>query len=198
MKRLIIIGNGCDVLSTKRGYLIDEFDIVVRVGNFKIDGFESHVGRRTDFCVTSHWKIDYDRLNTTKTILTFPVFESYENNTLTVERDRTLESLTDEQLKNITYVMSNDDASDIIKSFQDIKNTSIDTGRINPSLGYRAIWLTMKLFKEYTCFSYGFDFFKTGWYWKLDHNRDVKNRHPYFHERMLHSRLLSSGRIIKF
>lgn len=42
------MGNGTSVLDYEYGQLIDSFDIVVRFNDFRIDGFEDHVGERTD------------------------------------------------------------------------------------------------------------------------------------------------------
>lgn len=46
MKSVILVGNGASLLSDEYGKKIDEFDIVVRVNNFAINGFEKHVGTK--------------------------------------------------------------------------------------------------------------------------------------------------------
>ncbi|MDD4109934.1 MAG: glycosyltransferase family 29 protein [Clostridia bacterium] len=52
MKKVIIIGNGSSVLDKKNGEIINSFDIVVRVNDFRIDGYEEYVGNKTDILVT--------------------------------------------------------------------------------------------------------------------------------------------------
>lgn len=48
MNKAILLGNGSKVLEHKVGYLIDQFDCVVRFNNFVIEGFEEFVGTKTD------------------------------------------------------------------------------------------------------------------------------------------------------
>lgn len=52
MKRLIVIGNG--PIPYPQGERIDKFDTVIRLSNYKIEGFEELVGTKTDiWCVGS-------------------------------------------------------------------------------------------------------------------------------------------------
>ena len=50
-----IIGNSKSILKQKNGSKIDSFDTVVRINTFKIEGFEKHVGTKTDIFATSAW-----------------------------------------------------------------------------------------------------------------------------------------------
>ncbi len=52
MKKVIIVGNGASVLQRELGDQIDAFDVIVRINDFKIEGFEQHVGTRTDILFT--------------------------------------------------------------------------------------------------------------------------------------------------
>lgn len=196
MKNLILIGNGCEVLERTLGGRIDEFDTVIRLGTYELDGFEKNVGTKTDYCITAHWKLNPERLRKTKTFVTFPVFnEYYDDDKIESVKGEILSCLDDRQKENLVHFMNRQDALDIIESYKEMGPLSIDLSLINPSLGYRAIRLVMKHFKEFEIYTYGFDFFKTGWYWKQDHNRDIKNRHPYSYERALHSILLKRGKL---
>lgn len=47
--RVVIVGNGYKLSQVMQGMLIDQYDVVVRVGDFKIRGFELHVGTKTTF-----------------------------------------------------------------------------------------------------------------------------------------------------
>ncbi len=49
------------------------------------------------------------------------------------------------------------------------------------------------LFPDYKIYTTGFDFFKTGWYWDTNHNRDVANLHPYIWERMWYKTAIKNG-----
>lgn len=49
---IVIVGNGRSLLGSKLGNLIDSHDIVVRVNNFRIHGYEEDVGVKR----TQHWR----------------------------------------------------------------------------------------------------------------------------------------------
>lgn len=44
---VVLVGNGPSVLTSKLGGFIDSFDEVVRFNNYRTEGFEAHVGRKT-------------------------------------------------------------------------------------------------------------------------------------------------------
>jgi hypothetical protein len=196
MKKLALIGNGCGVLSENRGSYIDTFETVIRLGSYKLEGFENFVGTRTDYCITAHWKLDFSKLETVKTFVTFPVFNDYYDD-VKIEsiKSEIVSKLNERQRNNLVHFMNRQDALDIMGSYKELGPVNINLSLINPSLGYRAIRLVIKHFPSYEIHTHGFDFFKTGWYWKQDHNRDIKNRHPYSYERALYSLLEKNGRI---
>lgn len=49
MTKILLIGNGPTVLNKKLGPIIDSYDRVVRFNNFRIEGYEDHVGTKTDW-----------------------------------------------------------------------------------------------------------------------------------------------------
>lgn len=49
----IVVGNGGSLLDREMGNLIDSYDTVVRINRCKTDGFEKHVGSKTDIWVVS-------------------------------------------------------------------------------------------------------------------------------------------------
>lgn len=51
----IIVGNGRSVLGSHAGPAVDSFSTVIRFNDFQIDGFEEHVGQKTDMWVVSDW-----------------------------------------------------------------------------------------------------------------------------------------------
>lgn len=51
--KVIVLGNSPLVSNYKVGKSIDQFDIVVRVNDFRINGYEKYVGTKTDFVITS-------------------------------------------------------------------------------------------------------------------------------------------------
>ena len=54
--RIIAIGNGDSVLNHKFGNKIDDFDIVLRTNNYKIEGYEEYIGKKTTFWARSDSK----------------------------------------------------------------------------------------------------------------------------------------------
>ena len=62
MKReVIIIGNSENVMNYQFGNIIDSFDVVVRINDFKMGGFEREVGSKIDKMVLTKamlWKMD--------------------------------------------------------------------------------------------------------------------------------------------
>lgn len=58
--KIAIVGNGGSVLKNKNGEFIDSCDYVVRIKNFKIDGYEQHVGTKTNI-FSSKWFSWFDR-----------------------------------------------------------------------------------------------------------------------------------------
>lgn len=61
MTRAIIVGNGVSVLDIEAGRLIDAYDKVIRINNFKIKGYEKFVGTETDIlftCTTDNYSIN--------------------------------------------------------------------------------------------------------------------------------------------
>ena len=51
--KVLIVGNGPSLLKVEKGSLIDTFDHIVRFNAYAIDGYEKHVGSRTDCWVNT-------------------------------------------------------------------------------------------------------------------------------------------------
>lgn len=62
--KICIVGNGSGVLKKENGTFIDSCDLVVRIKNFKIKGFEKNVGEKIDI-FSSKWFSWFDK-NTNK------------------------------------------------------------------------------------------------------------------------------------
>ena len=57
-KNVIVVGNSKELLTKPMGHVIDEFDMVIRVNNFKINGYEKYTGTKTDGFHMNHLSID--------------------------------------------------------------------------------------------------------------------------------------------
>lgn len=56
-KNVLIIGNGSNTMLHENGHKIDTFDYVVRMGSFKIKGYEKYIGTKTDL-----YRLAWDRI----------------------------------------------------------------------------------------------------------------------------------------
>ena len=46
-EKIVIIGNGESVLNNQFGSLIDKFDNVARINNYRINGYQNFIGEKT-------------------------------------------------------------------------------------------------------------------------------------------------------
>jgi len=60
-KSVIIIGNGPSCLDKEQGDKIDDFDIVVRINNYKLEGYKKQLGTKTTYWAVSDYKINFDK-----------------------------------------------------------------------------------------------------------------------------------------
>lgn len=65
-----IIGNGPSVLLSELGKQIDDTDIVVRLNDFNVTGFEKFVGSKTDIVFTCRLNEYIDRMNQFPVVIT--------------------------------------------------------------------------------------------------------------------------------
>ena len=54
---VVIVCNGESVLQNENGDRIDNFDRVVRIGKYKVTGYEKYVGTREDICIIRDWQL---------------------------------------------------------------------------------------------------------------------------------------------
>ncbi len=59
--RIAIVGNAGYLLDCDVGERIDDFDLVIRMNNFRLSGYERHIGSRNDVVITnfSRYSIDF-------------------------------------------------------------------------------------------------------------------------------------------
>ena len=184
---IIIVGNGENILKKENGSLIDSFETVVRLGQYQIKDYEKFVGTKTDIISTIWWKLNIERLRTTKVILSVPLNFQTENLRLDVLKD------TKYQLhkKNIIYINELEDTSSIESMFYEKMPTAfINKNTLNFSLGFKTFYYIKKLFPTKKIYTTGFDFFKSGWYWDKAHNRNRGNNHPYLYEKLWYKKAL--------
>ena len=58
--KVLVMGNGCSIFDYEYGKIIDNnFDIIFRINRFKTEGFEKHVGSKTDAWITVDYGVDW-------------------------------------------------------------------------------------------------------------------------------------------
>jgi hypothetical protein len=185
MNDVLIIGNSCDILNKKFGDKIDSFETVVRVGKYNIVGYEDYVGHNTDIVSTIYYNIrDIDK---DKNLILVNHY-NLDDTTIRIPTEKL-------DLTNVLHVHSRNDDVEITNFFNQTLNCQIKIPNCNFSLGFRTIFLILKLFPDKNICIHGFDFFKSGYYFKPDHNRNVATRHPYIYERICVKKLIISNKI---
>lgn len=60
---VLVLGNAPSVLTRELGEQIDKFDVVIRVNNFRVKGYETHIGSKTDYALISPACMPSDELS---------------------------------------------------------------------------------------------------------------------------------------
>lgn len=184
-KDILIIGNSCEILNKKLGNKIDQFGTVVRVGKYNIDGFQEYVGNKTDILSTIYYNIR--ETDKDKKLILVNHYDLHDKTRIIVP--------VDIKKENIIYTHTRNDDKDITNFFNENLSSGINLKRNNFSLGFRTIFLVLKLFPQSKIFVHGFDFFKSGYYFNPDHNRNIGNCHPYIYENLCVKKMIRSNKI---
>ena len=172
--KLIIIGNG--IVSEALGHEIDKFDTVIRLGGYKIKGYESCVGSKTD--IHSVAKIEHTEPGT-------KIWLANPNGLAELPQPAVTEAYPNGFIKNDTYM----------------EMTEFVGG--NPTLGTLTILMALKYgkyFYDSPITVSGFDFTKNGWpryYWDMTPEIMENVRHYGKNERHILKSLISEG-LVKF
>lgn len=190
MKRMVIIGCGAGILSSKKKDFIDDSDLVVRVNNFKIKGYEDYVGTKTDIysCapkfINSIDKSEEQRIKDCvgryeEELVSHPGLELHKDLYIKIYTHPQIDS---NQMKEI--VLSYLPGNVIVKAEKELhpddkfpferlpfssKMKIANFGfAFQHTTGFRTILYCLKTYPDYEIFVTGFDFFlKSGWYWDM-------------------------------
>lgn len=199
-KNILIVSNGKEPNdNNKYGDLIDNtdfFDKVVRLSWYEInDEHAKVIGRRTDINSTIWWKYRQNFVNTDLIL----------SNHLSAN-DKALNSfLSNKFFSKTNKVIHKHAARDddemrewVYKYLKPTDSMKTVLKKCNFSLGFRTIFLVLKLFPEHKIYTHGFTFFTkfrsdcAGYYWDPQHNRHRANRHPYIYEKMCYEQLIKN------
>ncbi len=62
-KNVVIVGNSKELLQQEMGHVIDSHDIVIRLNNYKLDGYEKYTGTKTDGVHMNYYSIPPSRIH---------------------------------------------------------------------------------------------------------------------------------------
>lgn len=219
-KRVVIIGNGGSTLSNKNGQFIDQSEIVIRLKNFVLNGFEEYVGTKTDIWCTKWFSFLESPNQNIKATLWLPFVDP--NETIECTRlnkinknlfttsfpDKSSNILLHNQLcSNKTVVMlSLDELQESLelltitdKLFYMNKALTI----IHPTTFFYSIFLAAKRYPNYKIYVTGCDGFSQGLYWNLnfwtEEKIKLKNKkwpHYYPLESLYIKKLVTNNQVV--
>jgi|GEM_PF-3699870 len=186
-----VVGSGPSILNNLYGEEIDSHDCIIRCNRAVFDGYEKHVGSRTDRRVLN--------IHCVLSLSGSPVhrehyIEEYENwESITIKdviEDNELLYLKDNSLEEAKYLNSWL-TNDVVRVPEDV----LEYSKIIPTLtsGFCAIMIASKEFEEVSC--YGFDFFENMNY---NHYYEKVNKSSYCHDNEKEKEILMSLENVKF
>lgn len=184
-KKCIIIGNGTSIINEPLGDTIDSYDIVVRINDFHIKGFENYTGEKTTFWfsgVGNQTKIKRNPLNIQKCFAMFPL---------------SLHNLPIEQLKQkISLRLGFNAVSKFHVVEKDHLKKLITISNIRyPSTGLLAILYCKYILGIKDITIHGFDFFENPlhYYDSKDMTIRISNEHTFEKEKEFIMNLVKQG-----
>lgn len=191
--KVIIVGNSTSVLKNKQGEFVDNHDVVIRMGGYKIEGYEDFVGKKTTIwsngvSTIKIWK--YFNENTLNKNLWIILPEDHSTDCEYIKQWQK-EKYSGRQFNQLIHnekldkLKSNNKVECIKNEYLQIlsnelnitKYRNMSEGFLRPSLG---ICTAFMAFKKYNCHInlIGFDFFNTGWYWDKTHTYAIGKHIP--------------------
>ena len=180
MSKAVIVGNG-QVALNNYGQFVDSCDVVIRLGDFVIDGYERHVGTKTTVYAAPWWKltkrprsffIDKSVWIAEYDCSKFCGWKHYSPVTLSQQK----EYIKKYNLHDIEFFSCNDMEQLCIEMNHDFCD-----GLYRPSIGIRFLYKAAQKYGE--IYAIGFDNMKTGWYWEPTHSHS-NTSHPILLEQL--------------
>lgn len=189
--KVIVVGNGASVLKNKQGKFIDDHDIVIRLGGYKIEGYENFVGSKTDIwsngvSTIKIWKYFNEDVVNKHLWVMIPedVFTDNEylkkwQNVKYEERQFSQfthnEKMEKLKLNNMVECISNRHLEILLEELM-VEKYHVDSNVLRPTLGICTIFAALQKYNHVNIV--GFDSLKTGWYWNADHIHTIGKHEP--------------------
>lgn len=213
MDRIVIIGNGKGALKVKKKDFL-ESSTIVRINNFKTDGYEEFVGSRTDIYSCSVKYLNFidttdeeRRIECERVGNFYHVFdkkmdeESFKKYKEAYIKIYTYPKIESSKVKEILCLFTTQPLSYPFKVT--VSNVEFEH---NYSTGFRTITYCLNRFKDQEIFISGFDnFISSGWYWdnemkladQMTRTTHYTDGHPYLLEREKLKELIKSCQVIE-
>lgn len=189
--KVLVVGNSPNNLKKKKGKVIDSFDIVIRINDFKINGFEDYVGTKT-----THWVTSFSPAIDNREINIFnKVFTANFNQTNEIFNKRIKRIIKkDSDINNKLLVLSKLE----IENFK--KQIGYDTKHKWPTTGMVAIYVALNKIENSDVYFHGFSFFKeigqyVSHYWNETKKEEFRKHHNHRLEEKYINDLIKSKKI---
>lgn len=185
---IIIVGNGPSVLHREKGAEIDNFNKVVRINNFAIDGYEKFVGTKTNIWTRSASDLVYDRCDSSfELVLWLVALPAWERRP--------------DKIGIISELIKESESRNILVSKTEIDRINEkyfqNKTEVKPSTGLYTIFYFLERFSQITI--HGFDFFAshtTKMHYFDCATKKRMNGHDIDLEKNIVQKLVSSGKVI--
>lgn len=219
---MVIIGCGVKVLSSKKREFIDS-SLVVRMNNFRIEGYEDFVGTRTDIYACSKKYLAYidsteaARQSWCEDWLKQSIVGHEEEISKWTEEEKqrrkkewmsvhALPNVKSNSLKEILYVDAKDKSQVVGHPLYDKIRVCDFYMEHTYSTGFKTILYCLRNYADHQIFVTGFDnFMSSGWYWdaeqrvtdRFKRTNGYTDGHPYLIEKTKMMELLTTGTIVE-
>lgn len=207
--KTIIVGNGTSVLAKTQGCFVDSHDVVIRLGSYRTEGFEEHVGSKTSIWANglSTNKIWKCLKNVTNKMIWIIEPSDHPTECQYIKRWQSIKYEPPHQCDKLTHSrqlkdLAKQNCVDFISNScleylcasLNIENYCTSEDFLRPSLGVCCI---AKVLENHPAVNIiGFDCMKTGWYWDPSH-KHCYNKHSSLMEKIWLEKMKTSGRVIQ-
>ena len=205
--KVVVIGNGASILNKKLGPFIDEHDIVIRLGGYKIKGYEHFVGSKTDIwsngvSTIKIWNY-FDETTINKHLWIMLPEDNFTNHDYLkrwqkekysfrqfsqLAHNKQLEKL---KLNNIIECIKNEYIETLLEELNITKYSTVKDF-LRPSLGICTVFMALQKYKYVNLI--GFDCLKTGWYWDTSHVHTI-GKHNSLMEKIWFTKMKNCNKI---
>ena len=160
MSKIVLVGNSGEALNYKAGATIDSLDVVIRMNDFAVYGYEDCVGSKTDIVVCAF--SGDNKICNIKSYPSYPTRDLAKNSTVWSARffNNQYDSRGSQRKKLCEDLLSHSNVKQptLDQWNRALKNAYSDFWRKQPSTGLMAIEMALEEYSTDEIYLYGFDF----------------------------------------